>query len=211
MSDPVAPASPLIAAAAAVSAPPVAAPAPVVADAPPAVAAPAAEAPAATAAPRVNPWALRPEKPAPAPVVETPAADVSAAPAVAVDPRVADLEQRVASLSSVLTRQAAAELAGVPENVRAYVAQIAGNDAAKQLDALHAMRAAGLVAATPAAVPTGASTMATPTAPAAAAQVNPDALVLAAYERLSGSPIAQGAFASANVAALARARVARPS
>ena len=210
MSDPVAPAtSPLIAAAAAVSAPPVAAPAPVVADAPPAVSAPAAEAPAAPAAPRVNPWALRPEKPAP--VVETPAAATPAATAAPVDPRVADLEARVASLASVLSRQATSELASVPENVRAYVSQIAGTDPAKQLDALHAMRAAGLVSAAPAAVPPGASTMATPTAPAATAQTNPDAAVLAAYERLAGSPIAQGAFASANAAALARARASRPS
>ena len=215
MSDPVAPAtSPLIAAAAAVSAPPVAAPAAPVADAPAAPAAPAAEAPAAPAAPRVNPWALRFEKPAPvvaAPVVETPAAATPAAPAAPVDPRVADLEARVASLASVLTRQATSELASVPENVRAYVSQIAGTDPAKQLDALHAMRAAGLVSAAPAAVPAGASTMATPTAPAATAQTNPDAAVLAAYERLAGSPIAQGAFASANAAALARARASRPS
>ena len=212
MSEPAVPVtSPLIAAAAAVSAPPVAAPAPVVADAPAAPAAPAAETPAAPAAPRVNPWALRPEKPAPvvaAPVVETPAA---AAPAAPVDPRVADLEARVASLASVLSRQATSELASVPENVRAYVSQIAGTDPAKQLDALHAMRAAGLVSVAPAAVPPGASTMATPTAPAATAQTNPDAAVLAAYERLAGSPIAQGAFASANAAALARARASRPS
>lgn len=209
MSEPIA--SPLIAAAAAVSAPPVAAPAPPVTEAPPAPAAPAAEAPAAPAAPRVNPWALRPEKPAPvvaAPVVETPAA---AAPAITEDPALATLRAQIASLSTVVKAQADDALASVPDGVRKTIESIAGDDPARRLDVLRTMRANGLVTAAPAVVPPGASTMAAPSAPAATAQANPDAAVLAAYDRLAGSPIAQGAFASANAAALARARAARPS
>lgn len=211
MSDAAPIASPLIAAAAAVSAPPVAAPAPVVADAPPAVAAPAAEAPAAPAAPRVNPWALRPDKPA-APVVETPAADVAPpAPAVAEDPALATLRAQIASLSGVVKAQADDALAGVPDGVRKTIESIAGDDPARRLDVLRTMRANGLVAAAPAAVPPGASTMAPPSAPTATPQTSPDALVLAAYARLAGSPIAQSAFEIANASALARARAARPS
>ena len=211
MSDTAPIASPLIAAAAAVSAPPVAAPAPVVVDAPPAVAAPAAEAPAAPAAPRVNPWALRPDKPA-APVVETPAADVAPpAPAVAEDPALATLRAQIASLSGVVKAQADDALASVPDGVRKTIESIAGDDPARRLDVLRTMRANGLVAAAPAAVPPGASTMAPPSAPTATAQTNPDALVLAAHARLAGSPIAQSAFEIANASALARARAARPS
>jgi hypothetical protein len=132
MSDAAPIVSPLIAAAAAVSAPPVAALAPVVADAPPAVAAPAAEAPAAPAAPRVNPWALRPEKPA-APVVETPAADAPpSAPAVAEDPALATLRAQIASLSGVVKAQADDALAGVPDGVRKTIESIAGDDPARR-------------------------------------------------------------------------------
>ena len=211
MSDPAAPAiaTPVLDALGAVAPPPAAAPAPVAAQP---TAAPAAAPPAP---PTVNPWALRPAKPAaPAPVVETPAA--AAPPAAPVDPRVADLEQRVASLSSVLTRQASAELAAVPENVRAYVSQIAGNDAAKQLDALHAMRAAGLVAATPATVPTGASTMPAAGLPSPAAIPSPDAAALATYEDLKarGASLRASVFRAENAAVIERAmaaRAARPS
>jgi len=211
MSDAAPIASPLIAAAAAVSAPPVAAPAPVVADAPPAVAAPAAEAPAAPAAPRVNPWALRPDKPA-APVVETPAVDAAPpAPVVAEDPALAAMRAQIASLSGVVKAQADDALASVPDGVRKTIESIAGDDPARRLDVLRTMRANGLVVAAPAAVPPGASTMAPPSAPPAATQTNPDALVLAAYARLAGSPIAQSAFEIANASALARARAARPS
>lgn len=213
MSDAAAPVSPILAAALAAApaaqTPAQPAPAAPVVDAAPPPAAPAAEAPAAPAAPVVNPWALRPSKPAAAPVVETPAA---AAPVAPVDPKLADLEARVASLSSVLTRQASAELAAVPENVRAYVSQIAGTDAAKQLDALHAMRAAGLVPATPAAVPPGATTMSAPSAPPAAPVADPDSRVLAEYERLaSSSPIMAAAFRTTNSAAITRATAARAS
>jgi len=214
MSDAAAPVSPILAAAMAAApaaqTPAQPAPAAPVVDAAPPPAALAAEAPAAPAAPVVNPWALRPSKPAaPALVVETSAA---AAPVAPVDPKLADLEARVASLSSVLTRQASAELAAVPENVRAYVSQIAGTDAAKQLDALHAMRAAGLVPATPAAVPTGATTMSAPSAPPAAPVADPDSRVLAEYERLaSSSPIMAAAFRTTNSAAITRATAARAS
>ena len=176
---------------------------------------PGMDVPAPPAAPALNPWALRPAKPAPAaaPVVETPAAAApTAAPAAVIDPRVADLEARVASLSNVLTRQAAAELASVPENVRAYVATIAGTDAAKQLDTLHAMRAAGLVSAAPATVPTGASTMPAASLPSAAATPSPDAAALATYEDLKAkAPLRASVFRSENAAVIERAIAARAS
>ena len=213
MSDPAAPviATPVLDALGATAQPPASAPAPAAAQPP---AAPVAAPPAPPAAPALNPWALRPARPAPAaaPVVETPAAAAPPVAPVVVDPRVADLEQRVASLSSVLTRQAAAELAGVPENVRAYVSQIAGTDAAKQLDALHAMRAAGLVAATPATVPTGASTMPAASLPSPAAIPSPDAAALATYEDLKAkAPLRASVFRSENAAVIERAIAARAS
>lgn len=207
--------SPILAAALAASQPAPAAPVVAAEVAPAAPAAPAVEAPKppaeAAPAPALNPWALRPPKPAASPA-PSPAIDAAAPPAPVVDPALAALEARVASLSSVLTRQATSELAGVPENVRAYVATLAGTDPAKQLDALHTLRTSGLLPTAPAVVPPGATTMpgATPSAPAAPA--SPDAPVLAEYERLSArSPIIAAAFRTANSAAIARAEAARAS
>ena len=133
------------------------------------------------------------------------------APVDAEDPALATLRAQIASLSGVVKAQADDALAGVPDGVRKTIESIAGDDPARRLDVLRTMRANGLVVAAPAAVPLGASTMAPPSAPPAAAQTNPDALVLAAYTRLAGSPIAQSAFEIANASALARARAARPS
>jgi hypothetical protein len=212
--------SPILTAALTASQPAPAAPAVAAVEvAPAAPAAPAVEAPKppaeAAPAPTLNPWALRPPKPAaspaPSPAIDA-AASPAAPPAPVADPALAALEARVASLSSVLTRQANAELAGVPENVRAYVASLAGNDAAKQLDAIHTLRANGLLPTAPALVPAGATTMpaAAPSVPAAPS--SPDAPVLAEYERLSSkSPIIAAAFRTANGAAIARAEAARAS
>lgn len=192
------------------------------ADAAPPAPAPAAEAPKPTAEatapkppPRLNPWAKRaaakPAEPAAKPVETAPAAaPVEAKPVV--DPRVADLEARVASLSSVIARQATAELSALPENVRAYVSQIAGEDPAKRLDTIAALRASGLVT-TPAAVPPGATTI-TPTTPAAPpSPPNPDLALLTQYEALvaKGSAVVAAAFRTRHSAALARAEAARGS
>lgn len=189
MSDP----SPMIAALAGASAAPAAAPV---------EATPVPEAPKAPEKPRaLNPWAKRAAA-APAPVA-TPA------PEPVADPRLAALTSQVDALRGVLSRQAETELSSVPENVRKYVMATAGDDPAKRLDALHALRAAGL-AATPATVPSGATTMPASAPSPAATPANPDLAALTRYEALAkSSPIAASAYLTANGAAISRARASR--
>jgi len=173
------------------------APAPVAAPAE-AAPAPAAAAPAPVPAkPRaLNPWAKR--APAAAPVAVAPA-----------DPAVAALSTQVESLRGLVARQADEALSGAPESVRAYVAKIAGDDPAKRLDTLHALRAAGLV---PTTVPAGATTAPAMASPSTVPTPNPDAVLLAEHERLSSSsPMLAAAFAARNGAALTRARAAKTS
>jgi len=173
------------------------APAPVAAPAE-AAPAPAAAAPApAPAKPRaLNPWAKR--SPAAAPVAVAPA-----------DPAVAALSTQVESLRGLVARQADEALNGAPESVRAYVAKVAGDDPAKRLDTLHALRAAGLV---PTTVPAGATTAPAMASPSTVPTPNPDAVLLAEHERLSSSsPMLAAAFAARNGAALTRARAAKTS
>lgn len=210
-------ATPIIAAALAATQPAPAAQAPAQAApaaappvAPVADAAPAVEAPKVTP-PRLNPWAKR-EASKPAPVASPEAPPAAAAPVV--DPRVATLEAQVASMQTLVRTQAEEALASVPENVRAVVASLAGDDPARRLDVLRTLRAQGL-ATSPAVVPPGATTMPTgaaapPSPPASTSTATADAAVLAEYERLTsgGSPIVASAFASANRATLARARAA---
>jgi len=172
------------------------APAPVAAPAE-AAPAPAAAAPApAPAKPRaLNPWAKR-----------APAAPAAVAPA---DPAVAALSTQVESLRGLVARQADEALSGAPESVRAYVAKLAGDDPAKRLDTLHALRAAGLV---PTTVPAGATTAPAMASPSTVPTPNPDAVLLAEHERLSSSsPMLAAAFAARNGAALTRARAAKTS
>jgi len=160
--------------------------------------APAAAAPApAPAKPRaLNPWAKR--SPAAAPVAVAPA-----------DPAVAALSTQVESLRGLVARQADEALNGAPESVRAYVAKVAGDDPAKRLDTLHALRAAGLV---PTTVPAGATTAPAMASPSTVPTPNPDAVLLAEHERLSSSsPMLAAAFAARNGAALTRARAAKTS
>lgn len=161
---------------------------------------PVAASPEAPAKPRaLNPWAKRAAA-APAPV---------AAPEPVADPRLAALTSQVDALRGVLSRQAETELASAPENVRKYVLATAGDDPAKRLDALHALRAAGLATA-PASVPTGATTLPASAPAPAATPANTDAVLLDHYNRLrETSPIVASAFATANREALARARAAR--
>jgi hypothetical protein len=93
--------------------------------------------------------------------------------------------------------------------VRAYVAKVAGDDPAKRLDTLHALRAAGLV---PTTVPAGATTAPAMASPSTVPTPNPDAVLLAEHERLSSSsPMLAAAFAARNGAALTRARAAKTS
>jgi len=186
--------TPVLAALAGASAAPAAAPV---------AATPAPEVAEAPAKPRaLNPWAKRAAA-APAPAAPTPA------PEPAADPRLAALTSQVDALRGVLSRQAETELAGAPENVRKYVLATAGDDPAKRLDALHALRAAGLATA-PASVPQGATTLPASAPAPAATPANTDAVLLDHYNRLrETSPIVASAFATANREALARARAAR--
>lgn len=177
--------------------------------------APVVEAPAAPAAPApeldsaakepvktayLNPYAKRAAKAAPAPVAAPVAAP--AAP-TAEDPRIASLSAQVADLMSVVSRQATTELSVQPEPVKQYLAKIAGDSPAKQLEALHNLKASGLLN-TPPSLPTGATT-----APAGAPKpgvgpASPDAAIRAEYESLKGSPILQAEYRRQHGAALAR-------
>lgn len=169
---------------------------PVVAAVPPPVASPVV--PPATpvvAAPRVlNPYAS--PKLAPTPV----------------DPRVAALEASAAEASAVLGRHAASVLAEAPEALRNAVRAIAGDNPARQLDTLAAMRAHGL-GGSASVLPVGASTAVPAQQPAPAAPVNPDAAALARYEDLQsrGAHMMAAAHLSAQGAAIARAKASRPS
>jgi len=169
---------------------------PVVAATPPVVASPVVPPAApAVAAPRVlNPYAS--PKVAPAPV----------------DPRVAALEASAAEASAVLGRHAASVLAEAPEALRNAVRAIAGDNPARQLDTLAAMRAHGL-GGSASVLPVGASTAVPAQQPAPAAPINPDAAALARYEDLQsrGAHMMAAAHLSAQGAAIARAKAARPS
>lgn len=169
---------------------------PVVAAVPPPVASPVVPPAApAVAAPRVlNPYAS--PKLAPTPV----------------DPRVAALEASAAEASAVLGRHAASVLAEAPEALRNAVRAIAGDNPARQLDTLAAMRAHGL-GGSAAVLPVGASTAVPAQQPAPAAPVNPDAAALARYEDLQsrGAHMMAAAHLSSHGAAIARAKASRPS
>jgi hypothetical protein len=169
---------------------------PVVAATPPVVASPVVPPAApAVAAPRVlNPYA---------------AARVAPAP---VDPRFAALEASAAEASAVLGRHAASVLAEAPEALRNAVRAIAGDNPARQLDTLAAMRAHGL-GGSASVLPVGASTAVPAQQPAPAAPVNPDAAALARYEDLQsrGAHMMAAAHLSAQGAAIARAKASRPS
>ena len=185
----------------------------------PAPTAPEATAPVVTQAapvPAPAPVAAPPVA-TPAPVAAVPAEPVrilnpwaKKTPAPPVDPRVADLEARVAAQTSTLSTYAAAELASVTEGVRNAVRAIAGDDPAAQLNAIAAMRANGLGAPTIAA---GSNSAPQIVAPAPAAENNPDALELAHYEKLraSGAQLLASQFSARNAAAIARAASARAS
>jgi hypothetical protein len=168
----------------------------VVAATPPVVASPVVPPAApAVAAPRVlNPYA---------------AARVAAAP---VDPRFAALEASAAEASAVLGRHAASVLAEAPEALRNAVRAIAGDNPARQLDTLAAMRAHGL-GGSASVLPVGASTAVPAQQPSPAAPVNPDAAALARYEDLQsrGAHMMAAAHLSAQGAAIARAKASRPS
>ena len=195
--------------------------------APPSAPAPQASQPSApapdakpAAVPYVNPWANRAPKPAaPAAQPSTPA-PAAAAPSPTVapvaptpDPEVIALRARVDAMTSVMATQASDAMNSLPENVRAYVIQRAGDDPAAQINEIRAMRAHGLLAAPPQVVTPGANTLPAPAPPSPPAPASPDAAALARYEslRASGANIAASAFLNANLPAIQRARAARPS
>ena len=169
---------------------------PVVAATPPVVASPVVPPAApAVASPRVlNPYA---------------SPKVAAAP---VDPRFAALEASAAASSAALGRHAMNVLAEAPEALRNAVRAIAGDNPARQLDTLAAMRAHGL-GGSASVLPVGASTAVPAQQPAPAAPVNPDAAALARYEDLQsrGAHMMAAAHLSAQGAAIARAKASRPS
>lgn len=192
MSDPVIPAAPDA------TAPAPSAPAPTAAPAP-------ATAPVAPQPPRVNPWALRPAKPAPAP------SDASSQPAPV---NVAPVSQpvtdpRVDALMALVADTVAQDLAAESESVRKAVVAIAPNDPAAQRQALNILRANGIAGTTRGIVPLPASTApggaqpAPQSAPASSAAA--DAAIAAQYAKLQAlAPIRALVFRQQNAEALAR-------
>lgn len=182
-------------------------------EAPKVEAAKPAEAPKTEASkpPRLHPYAKRdaaPAKPAAAPAAPSqPTAPAAAEAPKADDPRIASMSSELEALRGVLSRQAATELAALPENVRKYVETAAGDSPAKRLDMVAMLRASGLVTA-PAAVPPGATTLPqAPLPPAQDATATTEASVLAEYERLAkSSPILASNFERSNRAVINRAR-----
>ena len=173
--------------------------------------------------PYVNPYAQRPVAPAQPPVAASPAAQPAApvaAPAQppqppvppAVDPQVAALTQRVDDMRAVLAITATNAINALPESLRGFVVAQYGDDPSAQIRGIESMRAHGLIPAAPQVVPQGATTLPAGNAapPPSAQTANPDAAVLAQYEALKTSPIAQAAFYRLNTAAITRARASAP-
>jgi len=114
------------------------------------------------------------------------------------------------SLRSVIATRAAADLAALPSDAhRAAVREMAGDDPVAQLRAVSALQRHGIVST---AVPVGATTAPTHSAPAAASSAtDPDGAIVERISALRG----QGAYLLAasleaqNAAAVARVR-ARP-
>jgi len=190
MSNPVTPAAPDA------TAPAPSAPAPTAAPAQTA-------APVAPQPPRVNPWALRPAKPAPGDAPSQPA-PVNAAPAPqpVTDPR-------VDALMTVLGETVAQDLAALPPNVQGAVKAIAGDDPVALRKAINAMRANGIADTARGTVPLPASTApggAQPAPqPAPASSVAADAAIAAQYAKLQAvAPIRALVFRQQNAEALAR-------
>jgi hypothetical protein len=139
-----------------------------------------------------------------APIVVSPAAPAAVAPPVApaVDPRVNDL-------MAIVSEDVARDLASVPENVRATVRSLAGDDPIAQRRVLATLRANGVTG--PVVLPPGATTAVPSGQPAPAADVSPDAAHLAEYERArTVAPQYAAAYRSQHAASIARALAARP-
>lgn len=192
MSDPVTPAAPDATASAPSAPAPTAAPA-------------QTAAPVAPQPPRVNPWALRPAKPAPAPSdAPSQPASINAAPAPqpVTDPR-------VDALMALVADTVAQDLAAEPEPVRKVVMAIAPNDPAAQRQALNILRANGIAGTTRGTVPLPASTApggAQPAPqPAPASSAAADAAIAAQHAKLQTlAPIRAVIFRQQNAEALAR-------
>lgn len=190
----------------------------------PSAQAPAPTAPAADAKPAsvpyVNVWANRiPKSPLPAAAPSTPA-PVGAAPSAPVtpaapaqDPELIALRARVDAMTSVMATQASDAINSLPENAKAYVLARAGDDPAAQLNEIRTLRAHGFLTPPPQVVTAGANTLPAPAPAAPPAPPSPDAAALAQYEELKakGSSFAASKFLQMNMAAITRARAARPS
>jgi len=164
---------------------------------------PAVEAPKVKAAPRpLNPYAAK----------------VAAKAQPVADPRIAALEASNAEHLSTISSYASAEMESTPENVRAAVLAIAGDNPAAQLKALKALRANGVGVATltPGAT-TGAGAKPTAAsqkpAPKAAPAESPESQALAHYRHLQkkGAPLLAAQFRSRNAEAINKAEAAEAS
>jgi len=142
-----------------------------------------------------------------APATEAQAPAPVAAPATAPDAslveRLAALEAQTRAQSEALAGFAAQALADVPESVRKAVSELAGDDAAKQLSTLAALRRNGLAAS---AVPQGTTTAPVAAAPQPASSRDEDTDALDTYRKLQTSaPIVAATFRTANLKRIERA------
>ena len=148
----------------------------------------AAKAPEAPAkAPYVNPYAGRaPSKPAPvaAPATTPPATPDPATPDPAMVERIAVLEAQTKAATEALAGFASQALADVSESVRKVVSELAGEDPAKQLSTLAALRRNGLATGP---VPQGTTTAPSAPAPTPPSARDEDAEALDTYRKLEAS------------------------
>ena len=148
-------------------------------------------APAATTAPA--------EASAPA----TPAPSVTTQPAPAESPELVSLRAEHARMQRTLQTHAEDALAAAPEATRRAIVDLAGDDPAKRLEVLAALRRAGLTAGPP---PVGTTTAPTQSSPAPTSPgVDPDAVALAEYERLGkAAPTIAAAYRRTHADAIKR-------
>ncbi len=126
--------------------------------------------------------------------------------------QVADLTgkaQKVEALEAVLAARANAELSNLTEEQRAAVQLIAGDDAAKRINAIDALRPTWTAKAA-AVAPIAAPASTAPASPPPAATATPTNNVLATYEQLSKTnPMAAAQYRVANWDAYLQAKNAR--
>lgn len=146
-------------------------------------------------APFVNPYAKREaSKPAPA---------APAAPDPAMVERIAALEAQTKAQSEALAGFASQALADMPESVRKVVTELAGEDPARQLTTLSALRRNGLAAG---AIPQGTTTAPTAPAPQPGSTRDEDGEALKTLRQLEqSSPLIAAAYKATNASKIERA------